>query len=718
MTPDVQGMIFRPMASIPQRNMGKTLRPLPEDHLKQAVALAREDFIFRSIKALNYEAVFNTLDTKPDQLDNRNDDGAAPVHFAFLHFQDELGRTLIEKYPRCALLEYGPGDYEGQNCLHIVISQRKYIPFVWLLTHHPELLGSETTGKFFAPGGLAYFGGYPLLFAVSTNQFSMVQRILDLKVEGVINGIHLADSHGNNDLHMAVIHNLPEMAQFLWELEAKLMGPSGNVEPLVERANSEHLTPLALAAAMGRVAMFRLLLIRGIKQAWVFGPIKGVLVPLRGLEQPYLSGRDRLSHRRLAMSCFCASKNRYLTECLPSETPDSVWQGRMEIANLPEIREILDKKWQHFGRRLYLQLFVPIIIVMVLWTIAIIIPNSYSEDPANLSDYLVNNGFIIACESIVLSYVVCAQISEYIAFYNQGKEYLEAGWGIVAVICRLRAFFCLFVVIDVGLRAGQQYNAQLVFTAIASLTGWMLVMANLVAMRTTGAFVLIVQNMMVNDVRRFSLVWILVVMAFTCAIYLTHFSFPGFTEPLVFWKIFRDVIVMGTVGEFIFLDFLDGPCPWLLNLLIVFYLFLQILILLSIIIATLSNTYKSTVKDADTRFYIERYNLMMYLEARYTVPGMYHQRLKYAQKLPHDATKYDANLYLPVVLTNTQWKGEVSLGQQPLIEARARKDILGDEQQGWSRILRCMADKGLYLPGSPTGVHTTPIYPIDKTFYY
>jgi len=32
----------------------------------------------------------------------------------------------------------------------------------------------------------------------------------------------------------------------------------------------------------------------------------------------------------------------------------------------------------------------------------------------------------------------------------------------------------------------------------------------------------------------------------------------------------------------------------------------------------------------------------MYLEARYTVPGMYHQRLKYAQKLPHDATKYDA----------------------------------------------------------------------------
>lgn len=34
----------------------------------------------------------------------------------------------------------------------------------------------------------------------------------------------------------------------------------------------------------------------------------------------------------------------------------------------------------------------------------------------------------------------CAQISEYIAFYNQGKEYLEAGWGIVAVICHPRLF--------------------------------------------------------------------------------------------------------------------------------------------------------------------------------------------------------------------------------------------------------------------------------------
>jgi transient receptor potential cation channel subfamily V protein 6 len=326
------------------------------------VALAGEDLIFRSIKAVDYEEVFRILHHDQKRLETRNADAAAPIHVAFLFLHHDLGQAMIEAYPWCALFEYGPGPYEGENCLHIVISQRKYGPFEWLLTHHPELLNAETIGEFFAPTGIAYFGGYPLLFAVSTNQTAMVQCIAQLNAgnTSVMNRIHVADRFGNNALHMAVIHDLPEMAQFIWELDkADPMQP-----PLAERANDEGLTPLALAAAMGRVAMFRLLLTCGIREAWVYGPMKGNMVPLRGLDQPYLLGRDRLSHCRLAMACFCAPGEDRVTRCLPSEVPDNVRKGRLELALLPEIRAILDKKWKHFGRRLFLRRFIPILIVM------------------------------------------------------------------------------------------------------------------------------------------------------------------------------------------------------------------------------------------------------------------------------------------------------------------------------------------------------------------
>ena len=49
----------------------------------------------------------------------------------------------------------------------------------WLLDLLPELLNAQATGHFFEPSGNVYFGGYPLMFAVSTNQWDIVQLIVD-----------------------------------------------------------------------------------------------------------------------------------------------------------------------------------------------------------------------------------------------------------------------------------------------------------------------------------------------------------------------------------------------------------------------------------------------------------------------------------------------------------------------------------------------------------
>ena len=82
----------------------------------------------------------------------------------------------------------------------------------WLLARHPQLLNHETVGGFFVPSGDAYFGGYPLLFAVACNQRDVLQCILATNaLPNLKNDIFLADQYGNTALHLTVIYDLPEM---------------------------------------------------------------------------------------------------------------------------------------------------------------------------------------------------------------------------------------------------------------------------------------------------------------------------------------------------------------------------------------------------------------------------------------------------------------------------------------------------------------------------
>ena len=74
----------------------------------------------------------------------------------------------------------------------------------------PELIGHRATGTFFAPGKRCYYGELPLSFAVSVGRPEIVEYLLQ-------QGANPAevDSQGNNALHMAIIHGIPEMYDLL-----------------------------------------------------------------------------------------------------------------------------------------------------------------------------------------------------------------------------------------------------------------------------------------------------------------------------------------------------------------------------------------------------------------------------------------------------------------------------------------------------------------------
>ena len=181
------------------------------------------------------------------------------VHVAYLMQKYEIGRWLVKNFPDVAIqpcskkcsaivmenakmdrLEISDEDmpYAGQNILHLTIIQRNHEETRWLLdfyTKHKysgiygldQLLLGNVTGNFFSnKNGAFYYGCFPLHFAVCSNDTRMFDLILaytsslDEDKEATKNGarcnlgtsvIFMRDQHGNNCLHLAVIHKLKDM---------------------------------------------------------------------------------------------------------------------------------------------------------------------------------------------------------------------------------------------------------------------------------------------------------------------------------------------------------------------------------------------------------------------------------------------------------------------------------------------------------------------------
>jgi len=328
---------------------------------------------------------------------------------------------------------------------------------------------------------------------------------------------------------------------------------------------------------------------------------------------------------------------------------------------------------------------------MVVWTAVTMIPLSYTNDPTFISQFPVNSGWIIALESCVLLFVVFTILMELWDILLSGVRYFKAYHGIVAVIHALRMLFCLLVVIDVGLRAGLQYNPQLVFTALASITGWTCALAMAVGFRMTGPYIIAVKQMIFRDVRKFAIVWFTVLMGFSTAVHCVR-ARTDETIPVQYFKTFRDMIIQGVLGEFLFTDIdADNTNSWLMSLLIVVYICLDIIILRSILIAMLGSTYRAVAKEAECRWHVERINLMSFFETELSITDMYFRRTKYGITLNHDEhPDFDTDLFLPVTTVNTDWRQGVDLEQQFIVEQHKRLLLEEEEAKEWDNIVECL----------------------------
>ena len=240
-------------------------------------------------------------------IDERDAAGANIIHLAYLLENYKLGRWLVKVYPFVALKPYSSDlphqaienkpelavlkemekmmPYTGENLLHMVIVRSNYEEVRWLLDFYKDhkdsvpgglvrLLTSNAIGSFFRQDGDFYYGGYPLQFAVCSNNIEIFDLVLSFTSSLVSHGvddssdnggdgkmdiellkdlqslgsnvIFMRDTFGNTVLHLCVIHGLEDMYRHVFNTAETILKREIKLLYAQTIANSESLGPFEL----------------------------------------------------------------------------------------------------------------------------------------------------------------------------------------------------------------------------------------------------------------------------------------------------------------------------------------------------------------------------------------------------------------------------------------------------------------------------------------
>jgi len=544
--------------------------------------------IWYAVKTGNWEDAMKFIKEDPSLLYDRGPVGETPIHLCFLFNQPaqlKIARDLIGQYPECITSIYETQLYRGETYLHITIVNRDLEMTRWLVSQKPELLEMPATGGFFQPGSPCYYGEYPLAFAASTNNI----RVFEYLVSAGAN-LWQQDSNGNNVLHICVWHKLQNMYNFISSLEKswieKMPEAKRPKKTLHEQPNAKGLTPFLLAAYMGDThgEMFDFILDQQKQNQWTYGPVSCNIYPLDQLDT--LSGEDRTALGIIV-------KKRYL-----------------KLLMLPRIVDLLHKKWKAYAGAYFLRRCFSTIFYMFALTIAVILrdPGWFNFHDDNWKESYkggddtgnkVRGAFKAISLAIVLLGWMYKGFNEFTELWHSGIGYFkQAGAAFLENTLSFSYVLCIPVAIILELCGA--YIASAFFVAIAVLFGWGYTLSLLLGFPLTGPFVIMVYKMIVTDVARYIIIYLVILMGYSSAFY-------AIADPKEWGKgewdgMFYDCVValfLCMLGD---VDF-DGMAEttrseyvWLSSILLLSYVIVITILLLNLLIAMMGDTFND-VKD-------------------------------------------------------------------------------------------------------------------------
>ncbi|GMT35397.1 hypothetical protein PFISCL1PPCAC_26694 [Pristionchus fissidentatus] len=282
-------------------------------------------------------------------VNQRGNMGENLLHICLLHNtveQNDLAKFLVKKFPRLVNDIFISEDYYGLSPLHQAIVNEDVETMYFLLKNNADV-HQRCYGAFFCAEdqkssrtdslehewvdlnpntrytGQMYWGEYPLSFAACTNQRDAFRLLKAFKADS-----NKQDTNGNTAMHLAVIHDLPEMFTLIFQMGANL-----------HVRNNQKLTPLALAAKIANKKMYDLILRLEMDVVWRYGDTVCEVFSLEDIDTIRQDTGD-LNPSSVLANIVYGDKASHL----------DFFDGLIE--------DILEKKWEVFAKkRMFLSLF-------------------------------------------------------------------------------------------------------------------------------------------------------------------------------------------------------------------------------------------------------------------------------------------------------------------------------------------------------------------------
>ena len=593
-------------------------------------------------------------------LRERDAVGATAIHLLCLFNSPahiNIAREIIHTFQHmdlCSDVYEGPL-YQGENCLHIATVNKNKDMVDLLLEVCPKQLEQRAVGSFFSPGSACYYGELPLSFAASTNQSDIVEKMLDAGASMIARD----SCKGNNALHLAVLQGSISMFDALcaqWERRKEdyrsvyfdpnwkggacgdglrqcesisFAGARRAMDlekdgaekvsmadvPLWKHLNFDGQSCLDLAAAFGNKEIFVHILEITKKVQWSYGPITCVIYPLDGF--------DTVMGKRITdKETTCA-----LREIIEHE--------RLDLIALRRVHELVDKKFGAFAKKKFMQrLYMALAYILALFSVAMLprwdglgddkcqAEPVFSRFPelslANVTRHKLEIfRFVLETFLVVATAMKIRLESREMKRYGIVHHYTRTGAAqfenLTSLVCGLAVLGIAVSRLSCGVLLFRRAEEDAVL-AIATIAAWTNLLWFLLGFRSTGPFVIMLQNMIVADMRAFTLISGVFLGAFSIAFNLLSRPYAGTNLRAPFGRQVRDMFA-AMLGEFELEKYGENMShPQLATVLVLTYVMLLSVVLVNMLIAKMGDTYGRISDQAEHRWLLEKARMVLSIE--------------------------------------------------------------------------------------------------------
>lgn len=492
--------------------------------------------------------------------------------------------------------------YRGQMALHIAI-ERRCKHYVKLLVEKGADVHAQARGRFFQPrdeGGYFYFGELPLSLAACTNQPDMVHYLTENAHKKA--DLRRQDSRGNTVLH-ALVHiadNTRDNTRFLTKMYDLLLIKSARLYPecsLEAVLNNDGMSPLMMAAKLGKIGVFQHIIRREIKDEearhlsrkfkdWAYGPVYSSLYDLSCLDT-------------------CGEE----VSVLEILVYNSRIENRHEMLAVEPINELLREKWKKFAAATFYISVASYLVTMVIFTLVAYYRPTEGKPPylySTSTDYLRMAGEIITVASGVFFFITNIKDLFLKKCPGVNSLFIDGSFQLLFFI------YSVLVILSAALYiAGvEAYVAVMVF---ALVLGWMNTLYFTRGLKLTGTYSIMIQKILFKDLFRFLLVYLLFMIGYASALVslLTVCPPPGTVCPEeggcptypqcrdtnTFSNFLLDLFKLTIgIGELDIIQSAQYPAVFLI--LLVTYIILTFVLLLNMLIAQMGETVGQVSKES------------------------------------------------------------------------------------------------------------------------